>query len=131
MATHTDIPDSPIGDPASVADYAASVLDDRKATDISVIHVTDKTVIADYFVICCGNSRTHIKSLCDEVEYRLGLCGLDKKHTEGDPAGGWMLIDYGSVIIHVFSREARKLYNIEKLYRGGSIELDSENNSDK
>lgn len=131
MATHTDIPDIPIGDPASVADYAASVLDDRKATDISVIHVTDKTVIADYFVICCGNSRTHIKSLCDEVEYRLGLCELDKKHTEGDPAGGWMLIDYGSVIIHVFSREARKLYNIEKLYRSGSIELDSENNSDK
>ena len=124
-------PLTPDASPREIAEYAVSVLDAKKAREIRLLYTEKQTIIADYFVLCTGTSSAQIKSLADEVEYRLGLCGLDKKHTEGDPAGGWMLIDYGSVIIHVFSREARKLYNIEKLYRGGSIELDSENNSDK
>lgn len=119
MDTNINIPEIDIEDPKAVAEYAVTVLDARKATDISLLHVTEKTMIADYFVLCCGNSRTQIKALCDEVEYKLGLCGLDKKHTEGESAGGWMLIDYGSVLIHVFSKEARKMYNLEKLYEDG------------
>ena len=118
-------------EPKALAEKIVTILDLHKAGGIKLLHTEEKTTLADYFIICTGNSSTQTKGFADEVEYRLGLCGLDKKHTEGDPAGGWMLIDYGSVIIHVFSREARKLYNIEKLYRGGSIELDSENNSDK
>lgn len=117
MNDEIKIPDIDPNDPEAVAKYAVSVLDARKAVNIRLLHVTDRTVIADYFIICCGNSRTQIKALCDETEYRLGLCGIQKRHTEGEPDGGWMLLDYGSVIIHVFSENARKTYNLEKLYQ--------------
>lgn len=112
-----NIPEIDRDDPKAVAEYVVSVLDSKKATDIRLLHVTERTVIADYFILASGNSRTQIKSLCDEIEYKLELCGIEKLHTEGDPNGGWMLIDYGFVIVHIFSREARKMYNLEKLYQ--------------
>lgn len=108
-----------IHDPLKVAEYTVSVLDSKKAGDIKLLHVADKTIIADYMILCSGNSGTQIRSLGDEVEYKLGLCGLDAAHKEGIPAGGWLLLDYSSVIVHIFSREARKNYNLEKLYEDG------------
>ncbi len=108
-----------IHDPLKVAEYAVSVLDSKKAGDIKLLHVADKTIIADYMILCSGNSGTQIRSLGDELEYKLGLCGLRVSHAEGVPAGGWLLLDYGSVIVHIFSKEARKNYNLEKLYEDG------------
>ncbi len=92
------------------------VLDAKKAHRIEVLRVHDQTVITDYFVICHGNSGTQVKALGDEVEYRLGLCGVSPLHFEGRDNNGWIAVDYGTVIVHIFSRELRDFYQLEKLY---------------
>lgn len=106
-----------IQSPDELAKYAARVLDERKAHDIRLIHVADQTIIADYFVVCTGTSSTHIKSLADEVEYKLTLAGNPPRRIEGDGSSGWILLDFASVIVHVFGQKAREFYNIEKLFR--------------
>jgi len=75
-------------------------------------------VIADYFIICSGNSRTQIKSLADEVEYRMTTQGVEPLHVEGGRGDSWILLDYGSVIVHVFGNDTREFYDLEKLYDG-------------
>ena len=82
--------------------------------------MADKTPIADYFVLCTGSSTTQIKGLSDEVEYRTGLRGLAPLGVEGRGNVSWVLLDYGAVIVHIFSQQAREFYNLDKLY--GSTE---------
>lgn len=108
-----------LSEPLTIAEYIVSVLDARKAGDIKLIHVADRTIITDYMILCNGNSGTQIRSLGDEVEFKLEQEGLRISHVEGVPAGGWVLLDYGSVIVHIFSKEARQNYNLEKLYQDG------------
>lgn len=103
-------------DAEAVAHAIFDVLDAKKARDIKVLRVEDQTVIADYFVICSGNSSTQVKSLGGEVEYKLGLRGVDPAHFEGRDNNAWVILDYSSVIVHIFSREARDFYKLEKLY---------------
>ncbi|MBR2346081.1 MAG: ribosome silencing factor [Clostridia bacterium] len=99
-----------------LADAIAEILDSKKARDIKVLHVEDKTVIAEYFVLCTGNSSTQVKALAGEVEYRTELRGLNPYSVEGRDNNSWILLDYSNVIVHIFSREAREFYNLEKLY---------------
>ena len=99
-----------------LADAIAEILDSKKARDVKVLHVEDKTVIAEYFVLCTGNSSTQVKALAGEVEYRTELRGLSPYSVEGRDNNSWILLDYSNVIVHVFSREAREFYNLEKLY---------------
>ena len=94
----------------------AEILDDRKAKDIKIINVNKKTVIADYFVIASGSSRTQVNALADEVEYKLGLDGIDPTRVEGRGDGSWVLLDFDSVLVHVFGRESRDFYKLEKLW---------------
>ena len=108
-----------VSDPLRIAEYVVSILDSKKAGDIKLLHVADKTIITDYMVLCSGNSGTQIRSLGDEIEYKLDEAGVKLAHSEGVPAGGWVLLDYGCVIVHIFSKEARKNYNLEKLYQDG------------
>ena len=106
-------------DPANALEIAqaiAEVLDSKKARDIKVIHVEDKTVIAEYFVICSGNSSTQVKALAGEVEFRMEQRGLTPYSVEGRDNNSWVLVDFSNVIVHVFSREAREFYNLDKLY---------------
>ncbi len=103
-------------DAEAVAHAVFDVLDAKKARDIKVLKVQDQTVITDYFVICTGNSSTQVKSLGGEVEYRLGLRGVDPTHFEGRDNNSWVVLDYSSVIVHIFSRESRDFYKLEKLY---------------
>ncbi len=110
-------------DPRTVAEEIVRVLDRHKAGSIRLLAVSDKTVIADYFVICQGNSSTQVKGLADEVEYRLGLDQVDALRREGVDASSWVLIDYGAVIVHIFQPEERKFYNLEKLW-GDAEEID-------
>ena len=98
----------------------AEVLDDRKAQDIKIINVNKKTVIADYFVIAGGSSRTQVNALADEVEYKLGLEGIEPTKVEGRGDGSWVLLDFDSVIVHVFGRESRDFYKLEKLWAEGT-----------
>ena len=99
-----------------LADAIAEILDSKKARDIKVLHVEDKTVIAEYFVLCTGNSSTQVKALAGEVEVRTEQRGLPPYSVEGRDNNSWILLDYSNVIVHIFSREAREFYNLEKLY---------------
>ena len=100
-----------------LANAIAEVLDSKKAFDIEVLPVAEKTVLAEYFVIASGNTSTHIKSLVDEVEYRTGLRNLLPYHVEGKDNNSWIVMDYSHVLVHVFTRESREFYNLEKLYK--------------
>ena len=99
-----------------IAEAAADALDSKKGRDIKILHVEDKTVIAEYFVLCTGGSSTQIKALAGEVEHRLGLRGVDPYHVEGRDNNSWVIVDYSNVIVHIFSRESREFYNLDKLY---------------
>ena len=102
--------------PKEIAEAIAEVLDFKKGKDIKVICVEGKTEIADYFVLCSGNTGTQIKALADEVEYKIGLRGLSPYQVEGRDNNTWLLVDYSNVIVHIFHREAREFYNLDKLY---------------
>ena len=102
--------------PDELAQAIAEILDNKKGRDIKVIKVGDKTIIADYFVLANGNSSTQVRALIDEVEYQLGRRGVDPTHVEGGDGNSWRVLDYSSVIVHVFDREAREFYNLDKLY---------------
>ena len=111
------IPDITINSTSEEMAHAIfDVLDAKKAYKLKVLRVNDQTVITDYFVIATGNSNTHVKSLGGEVEYKLSLCGIDPLHYEGRDSDGWIVIDYGHVMVHIFSRELRDFYQLEKLY---------------
>lgn len=102
--------------PAQLAEAIYDILDNKKARDVKVLHVEKKTVIADYFVICTGNSSTQVKALADEVDYKTTLRGKAPTNVEGRGNISWVVIDYDNVIVHIFSREAREFYNLDKLY---------------
>ena len=91
------------------------VLDNKKAEDIAALETTELTVVSDFFVIATGNSSTHVKSLADDVEYELQKLGVEPDHIEGR-ATGWILLDYGSVLVHIFTRDNRDYYNLEHLW---------------
>ena len=102
--------------PAEIAGIAAKALDGKKARDVKVLKTAEQTVLADYFVICNGTSSTHIKALVDEVDKQLSEAGEPPIRREGLRSDIWVLMDFGSVIVHVFTDEARKFYNLERLW---------------
>ena len=103
-------------EPLELAKEIVNILYNKKAHNIKLLHVKDQTTITDYFVICTGMSRTQIRALADEVEYKLSLYNVTPTHVEGTDSGIWVLEDFGYVILHVFTDEARDFYNLDKLY---------------
>lgn len=103
-------------EPLEIAKAIIHVLDMKKATEIKLLHVAERTVIADYFVICQGTSNTNIKALAGEAERHLGLCGVAPLRVDGYSDGQWIVIDFGSVLVHIMSREYRDFYKLEKLW---------------
>ena len=99
-----------------LAEAIYEILDNKKARDLKILHVENKTVIADYFVLCTGNSSTQVKSLADEVDYKTTLRGKAPTNVEGRGNTSWIVADFDNVIVHIFSREAREFYNLDKLY---------------
>lgn len=98
-----------------LAKTAVKILDNKKAVDIEMIETAEHTIVSDYFVIANGTSNTHVKALADEVEYELSKLGIEPLHIEGR-ATGWILLDYNEVLIHVFTKESRDYYNLERLW---------------
>ncbi len=97
------------------------VLDEKKAIDITAIKTEEVTIVSDYFVIASGTSNTHVKSLADDVEYEIKeRLGIDPQHIEGR-ATGWILLDYGTAIVHIFQQQDREYYNLERLWADASI----------
>lgn len=101
---------------AEIAAIAAKALDDKKALDIKILKTEKQTVLADYFVICSGSSSAHIKALVDEVDRKLSEAGEPPVRREGLRSDIWVLMDFGCVIVDVFTEEARKFYNLERLW---------------
>ena len=102
--------------PLEVAKAIETFLDNKKGRDIKVLHVEDVSNIADYFVVCTATSNTHVKALSGEVEYQLDRRGVNAYHIEGRDNNSWVVLDYCNVMVHIFNREARDFYNLDKLY---------------
>ena len=103
---------------------AANAINEKKGREISAIKIGDLTVLADYFLLCTANSSTQVRALCDEVEDKLSEAGVTPHHIEGK-ATGWVALDYGSVIIHIFGRSEREFYDLDKMWSDGEqINLD-------
>ncbi len=102
--------------PKELAQRAYRALDDKKGMDIRLLKVADITTLADYFLICTGTSNTHVNTLCDEVEKRMEEAGETLLHREGHRSGTWVLLDYGCLVIHVFTEDTRKFYDLERLW---------------
>lgn len=95
---------------------AVKALDSKKGKDIRVLYTADQTTLADYFIICNGTSNTQVKALADAVEEAMSQQGEEPHHVEGHRGGQWTLLDYSSVVIHVFTEEAREFYSLERLW---------------
>ena len=94
----------------------AKILDSKKAENIKVLHIGTLTILTDYFIIATGNSSTQVKALAEEVEFQLGQKGIEPHHAEGRRTDNWILLDYGYAVVHVFYKESREFYNLERLW---------------
>lgn len=99
---------------------AVNALNEKKAVDLAAIRVGDLTIVAEYFVLATATSTTHVRTLADEVEAKLSEIGVEPHHIEGR-ATGWILLDYGDMVVHVFSRDAREFYNLDKMWSDGEV----------
>ena len=98
------------------AEALKTLLEDKKAEDTVLLHVADRTIIADYFIICSGRSSTHVKALADEVEDSMKDLGLELLRIEGYNDGRWIVMDFASILLHIFCPDERQYYNMERLW---------------
>lgn len=98
---------------------AIEALADKKAEDIQVIDISEVSVIADYFIIANGTNRSQIQALSDNVEEALGKADTSARQIEGYNTANWVLLDFGDVIVHVFDKENRLFYDLERIWRDG------------
>lgn len=99
-------------------------MEDKKAEDIKILDIGDVSTIADYFLICSGTNSSQLEAIIDNITETLGRAGYDSKRTEGGRNSGWVLIDYGDVVVHIFSKEDRLFYDLERIWRDGrSIDI--------
>mgnify|MGYP000112909814 CR=1 FL=1 len=100
-----------------LAKETVKILDEKKAMDLKVIGIKDISVLADYFVFSTGTSSTHVKSLAEEVEFKLKQFGVSPEHVDGYRSNSWVLLDYGNVMVHIFTEDAREFYNLDRLWQ--------------
>ena len=98
----------------------AKILYDKKALDITVLHVGHLTVITDYMVIASGRSSLQVKALADDVDDALAMEGVALRAREGQGEGRWIVLDYGTVLVHIFHPEDRQFYHLERLWEDGT-----------
>lgn len=94
-------------------------LEEKKAEDIRVIDISEVSVLADYFIIADGNNRNQVQAMIDNVEEMLGTAGYFPKQIEGYQNANWVLMDYSDIIVHVFDKENRLFYDLERIWRDG------------
>ena len=102
--------------PKEIAVAVTKALDEKKGMDIKLLKIDRVSSLADYFLICTGTSNTHVKTLCDYAEYTLEQLGETMLGREGHRGNSWELLDYGTIVIHVFTTEAREFYALERLW---------------
>lgn len=98
---------------------AINALEDKKAEDVKIIDISKVSVLADYFIIANGSNRSQIQALSDAVEETLGKAGYPVKQMEGYNNANWVLLDFGDIIIHIFDRENRLFYDLERIWCDG------------
>lgn len=102
-----------------VAAIAAKALDSKKGIDLRLIEISDISTLADYFLICTASSNTHVRTLCDAVEEAMDEAGEPMVGREGHRGGTWVVLDFGCVVVHVFTEETRAFYDLERLWQDG------------
>ena len=104
---------------AEMARIAIEALEDKKAEDIKVIDISEVSVIADYFIIAGGTNSSQIQALSDNVSEKLGRAGFHSRQVEGYETANWILMDFQDIIVHIFDKENRLLYDLERIWRAG------------
>lgn len=99
-----------------IAQLAAKAMDDKKAREISILELKERSLLTDYFVLANGASRTQTQAIADNVEEELEKVGIKLTRREGYPEGRWVLLDFGFIIVHIFQEEERLFYNLERLW---------------
>lgn len=108
-----------------MAKIAYNALSDKKGKDIKIIDITGISVLADYFIIANGNSDSQVNALVDNVEEELHKAGYPLRQREGQTSGSWVLLDFGDIIVHVFDKENRLFYDLERIWKDGkNVEID-------
>ena len=104
-----------------LAKIAVAALEDRKAEDVRIIDIREVSPIADYFIIASGNNQNQIQAMQDAAEEALYKAGVQVKQVEGNQNSTWILMDYDDIIIHIFSKEDRLFYDLERIWRDGKV----------
>ena len=102
-----------------MAEIAVKALDSKKGIDLRLIEISDISTLADYFLICTASSNTHVRTLCDAVEEAMDEAGEPMVGREGHRGGTWVVLDFGCVVVHVFTEETRAFYDLERLWQDG------------
>jgi ribosome-associated protein len=105
-------------DPGQLAHLAVDAASDKKASDVLLLDIREVTTFADYFVICSGSNRRQIKAIAEAVDEQLSTQGATLLHREGDSETGWILLDFGDVIVHILGPKEREYYDLERLWSG-------------
>ncbi len=100
---------------------AVDALEDKKGEEVTVLDISKVTIISDYFIIATGNNPSQVQAMADNVEEALGKEGLEKKSTEGYDAANWVLMDFGDFIVHIFDRESRSFYDLERIWKDADV----------
>jgi ribosome-associated protein len=103
----------------TMAKLTINALEEKKAEEIRVIDISGVSILGDYFIIANGNNRNQIQAMSDEVERTLGKNGHRVKQIEGYDTANWILLDFGDIIVHLFDKENRLFYNLERIWRDG------------
>ncbi len=104
-----------------VAYEVTKALDSKKGMNLKLLRIDDISSLADYFIICTGTSSTHVKTLCDYAEYTLEQLGEPMLGREGHRGNTWELLDFGSIVVHIFTEEAREFYALERLWADAEV----------
>ena len=107
--------------PKEIAIAVTKALDEKKGMDIKLLKIDRISSLADYFLICTGTSNTHVRTLCDYAEYTLEQLGEPMLGREGHRGNSWELLDYGTIVVHVFTEEAREFYSLERLWADAEV----------
>ena len=108
-------------DAREIAKIASEALADKKASDIKVIDIKNISVIADYFVLADGDNQNQLQAMQSAVDEALYKAGIHAKQVEGNNNSTWILMDYGDIIVHIFSKEDRLFYDLERIWRDGTV----------
>ena len=107
--------------PQVMAQVTVEAAEEKKATDITVLNIGGVSIVADYFVICSSRSPVHARAIAEEIVEQMGRQGVAKPRKEGYRAGRWILLDYGTVVTHIFQEEERRFYNLEHLWGDAEV----------